>query len=88
MTNHFVGTWNTSWTEASAGTSELNIAEDGSGTYSKGTLQGSFSDGNRSFSGQWKQGSSTGTFTFVLVGDAIAGAWGPAGGLWNGTRKS
>lgn len=86
----FVGTWNTTWTGVNQGAGLMTINSDGTGSYSPdGTLQGTFGDGNLSYSGTWSEPNGTGTFTYVLVGtQTFIGVWSldsnPAG-QWNGT---
>jgi hypothetical protein len=97
VTNYFVGTWNTSWTNASGSSSEMRINENGTATFNwkGGELTGKFDEANQVYKGLWKQADgSVGEFHFRLQGGATSfeGTYSftaPAGtgGLWVGTKK-
>ncbi|HVS00239.1 MAG TPA: hypothetical protein VMW27_26665 [Thermoanaerobaculia bacterium] len=98
MASSLVGNWNTAWTGGTSSAAQLTINTDGSGTYNlpqsgQGNLSNAtFGEGGLSLSGTWTQYSSSGTFTFVLVGDqTFIGVWnsttGEQSGQWNGTTN-
>ncbi len=95
--NSFAGNWNTTWTGGNAGSALVTIearGPAGTGKFDRksGTMEGAFSDGDKTFKGTWRQSDASGTFTFILQGsDKFQGTYsfdsgGTGGGEWNGTR--
>jgi hypothetical protein len=94
--NTFVGTWNTSWTNAQGSNSEMHISANGTATFTKngGEMIGKL-EADGGYRGFWKQtDGAVGEFAFKLDsgGATFKGTYshtagGTASGEWVGTKK-